>query len=202
MIIFLNILNFSFVRLISIMPIQSFSTFIRMTEFCGIHVPKTIMDLLLPVKDDDDAVKEIGCKISVDLCRSIVSAQLPDVEGFHFYTLNLERSVTRILDSMKTVVEQPILAVDDWRSKISSPISESGGIIDKALIIPNQRPLPWRPSTMDKRAKEEIRPINWANRPKSYVAVSLLVRCLFWIVILFSLRSFNPCKQMEHTANR
>mmetsp|Transcript_13554 Transcript_13554/g.19441 ORF Transcript_13554/g.19441 Transcript_13554/m.19441 type:complete len:609 (+) Transcript_13554:143-1969(+) len=153
-----------------VMPIQNFSTFIRMTEFCGIHVPKTIMDLLLPVKDDDDAVKEIGCKISVDLCRSIVNAQLPEVEGFHFYTLNLERSVTRILDSMKTVVEPPVLAVDDWRSKISSPISESGGMIDKALIMPSQRPLPWRPSTMDKRAKEEIRPINWANRPKSYVA--------------------------------
>jgi len=31
------------------------------------------------------------------------------------------------------------------------------------------RPLPWRPSAMDERSKEEVRPINWANRPKSYV---------------------------------
>ena len=31
------------------------------------------------------------------------------------------------------------------------------------------RPLPWRPSAMGGRAKEEVRPINWANRPKSYV---------------------------------
>jgi hypothetical protein len=27
----------------------------------------------------------------------------------------------------------------------------------------------WRPSTLDERSKEEVRPINWANRPKSYV---------------------------------
>jgi methylenetetrahydrofolate reductase (NADPH) len=32
------------------------------------------------------------------------------------------------------------------------------------------RPLPWRPSAMDQRSKEEVRPINWANRPKSYVS--------------------------------
>ena len=31
------------------------------------------------------------------------------------------------------------------------------------------RPLPWRPSAMAQRSKEEVRPINWANRPKSYV---------------------------------
>lgn len=31
------------------------------------------------------------------------------------------------------------------------------------------RPLPWRPSAMEQRSKEEVRPINWANRPKSYV---------------------------------
>jgi methylenetetrahydrofolate reductase (NADPH) len=31
------------------------------------------------------------------------------------------------------------------------------------------RQFPWRPSAMEKRSQEEVRPINWANRPKSYV---------------------------------
>ncbi len=33
----------------------------------------------------------------------------------------------------------------------------------------SRRRLPWRPSTMAKREKEDVRPIFWANRPKSYV---------------------------------
>ena len=33
-----------------------------------------------------------------------------------------------------------------------------------------RRRLPWRPSTMANREKEDVRPIFWANRPKSYVA--------------------------------
>ena len=32
-----------------------------------------------------------------------------------------------------------------------------------------RRRLPWRPSTMANREKEDVRPIFWANRPKSYV---------------------------------
>ena len=33
----------------------------------------------------------------------------------------------------------------------------------------SRRRLPWRPSTLTSRSKEEVRPINWANRPKSYM---------------------------------
>ena len=141
-----------------IMPIQSFSSFIRMTDFCGISVPKGVLDLLLPVKDDDDAVKEIGCSIAADMCSKILKARLPGVDGVHFYTLNLERSVTKILHSMRAVEPMP-----------NAPSSgESDG--EDSFLMSRQRQLPWRPSQMEKRAKEEIRPINWANRPKSYVA--------------------------------
>ena len=48
------------------------------------------------------------------------------------------------------------------RSLSNSPSTET--IRSSAL-----RPLPWRPSAMEERSKEEVRPINWANRPKSYV---------------------------------
>lgn len=61
--------------------------------------------------------------------------------GLHFYTLNLERSVVCIL--------------------------EEGGYTESAAM---RRPFPWRASTDSKRAGEDVRPINWANRPQSYVA--------------------------------
>ena len=31
------------------------------------------------------------------------------------------------------------------------------------------RSLPWRRPTTDKRSAEEVRPIFWSNRPKSYI---------------------------------
>jgi methylenetetrahydrofolate reductase (NADPH) len=34
---------------------------------------------------------------------------------------------------------------------------------------PARRPLPWRPSANAKRSSEDVRPIFWATRPKSYI---------------------------------
>ena len=60
--------------------------------------------------------------------------------GLHFYTLNLERSVQVILRRLGIVPEH------------------------------TERVLPWRSATAVRRPKEEVRPIFWANRPKSYLA--------------------------------
>jgi methylenetetrahydrofolate reductase (NADPH) len=58
----------------------------------------------------------------------------------HFYTLNLERSVRLILNG-------------------------SG----YASLAATRRQYPWRASTDLKRAGEDVRPIHWANCPRSYV---------------------------------
>ncbi|CAM9308538.1 unnamed protein product [Ectocarpus sp. 12 AP-2014] len=61
--------------------------------------------------------------------------------GLHFYTLNLERSVRLILDGLR--------------------YTETAA---------TRRTYPWRASALSKRAAEDVRPINWANRPRSYLA--------------------------------
>ncbi len=58
----------------------------------------------------------------------------------HFYTLNLERSVRLILNGV--------------------------GYASKATL---RRQFPWRASTDIRRAREDVRPINWSNCPKSYL---------------------------------
>lgn len=63
------------------------------------------------------------------------------IPGLHFYTLNLESSTMEILDKL--------------------------GFVSKTE---SRRALPWRPSTLPSRVQEEVRPIFWANRPKSYLA--------------------------------
>jgi methylenetetrahydrofolate reductase (NADPH) len=163
-----------------IMPIQSYNSFVRMTEYCNISVPSQVLDRLNPVKDDDEAVKEIGCEIAGEMCRRILETSPEDggVDGVHFYTLNLERSVTRILMSMGAVdVIHPThhnVSIND-----GSTIAVNGDTTQKKVFPPEKleesvrastgRQFPWRPSAMEKRSQEEVRPINWANRPKSYV---------------------------------
>ncbi|KAG0267785.1 hypothetical protein DFQ27_008284 [Actinomortierella ambigua] len=121
-----------------IMPIQSYGGFIRMTTLCKTYVPRHIREALEPIKDDDQAVKEYGVKLAIDMCREMFEA---GSHGFHFYTLNLEKSTRLILEGLKFVAP-------------------------KATV----RPLPWNPSLSKKREKENVRPIFWKNRIKSYVS--------------------------------
>ncbi|CAB3991290.1 methylenetetrahydrofolate reductase-like isoform X1, partial [Paramuricea clavata] len=63
------------------------------------------------------------------------------VPGIHFYTLNREVATTEILKQTSLWSLEPLYA----------------------------RSLPWKPSANVKRIKEEVRPIFWASRAKSYV---------------------------------
>jgi methylenetetrahydrofolate reductase (NADPH) len=60
--------------------------------------------------------------------------------GFHFYTLNLEKSVRLILEGLNFIPEVNVA-----------------------------KPLPWQPSLAKKRQGENVRPIFWKNRLRSYV---------------------------------
>jgi methylenetetrahydrofolate reductase (NADPH) len=147
-----------------IMPIQSWSLFTRMTEYCNIAVPKAIYERLERVKDDDEAVKDIGCEIAAEMCRRIL-AESEDIDGVHFYTLNLERSVTRILKSMGA-----INFIEPNHSSESAPADDTSPSLTATVRANTGRTLPWRPSAMEERNKrEQVRPINWSNRPMSYV---------------------------------
>lgn len=63
------------------------------------------------------------------------------IKTLHMYTLNMEKSALAILLNLGLIEE----------SKIS-------------------RSLPWRPPANVNRVKEDVRPIFWANRPKSYIS--------------------------------
>ncbi|KAJ1730774.1 methylenetetrahydrofolate reductase (NAD(P)H) met13 [Coemansia sp. RSA 1939] len=120
-----------------IMPIQNYGGFKRMTDLCRIKVPQEIWDRLEPIKDDDQAVKDYGIEVAVEMIRKMRAG---GVLGFHFYTINLERSTSRVLEKLGFVP-----AVSDVR------------------------PLPWSPSLSEKRAGENVRPIFWRNHARSYI---------------------------------
>lgn len=79
------------------MPIQSYSSFQRMTQFCRTIVPPHVWERLSPIRDDDEAVKAYGVKLCINMCKTLSEAGIP---GFHFYTLNLEKSVLAVLKGL------------------------------------------------------------------------------------------------------
>merc|ERR1719160_93807 len=119
------------------MPIQSFGGFNRMTSLCKTKVPPEIHARLEPVKDNEEGVKDVGVQLCIEQCKELLDKGTP---GLHFYTLNLETSVCRIIEGLGIRPE--------WTAS---------------------RPLPWRPHPGDVRKNEDVRPIFWANRPGSYV---------------------------------
>jgi methylenetetrahydrofolate reductase (NADPH) len=124
-----------------IMPIMSFERFQKFTEFTGIKVPNDIREALAPIRSDDEDVRSYGVDLCVTMARQLLELGAP---GLHFYTLNLESSVTEVLERMNLL--------EDCRTR---------------------RPMPWRASTSANRKAEEVRPIFWSNRPKSYLARTL-----------------------------
>ena len=109
-----------------------------MTEFCKTKVPQEFTDALEPIKDDEGKVKECGVDLAVQMCNTLLESGV--IMGLHFYTLNLETSVLRIIDRMQLF--------DDWTAT---------------------RELPWRTVMDPQRKDENVRPIFWANRPASYI---------------------------------
>ncbi|EGG23463.1 methylenetetrahydrofolate reductase [Cavenderia fasciculata] len=121
-----------------IMPIHTYAGFKRMTTLSKTVVPQHILDALEPIKDNDEEVKKYGVNLCIEMCKQMVAA---GVDGLHFYTLNLERSVRKVLKGLE-------------------------------MIRPDQlhRYLPWAQCASTNRLKEEVRPIFWKNRPRSYIS--------------------------------
>ncbi|KAJ9484216.1 hypothetical protein VN97_g9165 [Penicillium thymicola] len=123
-----------------IMPIQTYASFIRRSNWTKVQVPHQWMEALEPVKNDDSAVRDIGKTLIADMCRKLFAA---GIKHLHFYTMNLAQATQLVLKELDL-----------------SPSDES----------PIQRALPWRPSLGLGRRTEDVRPVFWRNRNSSYVA--------------------------------
>ncbi|KAF8141572.1 methylenetetrahydrofolate reductase-domain-containing protein [Boletus edulis] len=123
-----------------IAPIQTWNGFLKATTLAKIKIPQLYMDTLEPHKNNDEKVREIGTRLVADMCRKILDAGL-GIKGLHFYTMNLEKGTKMLLEELNLVPR-----------------------------IETIKPLPWRQSLTPSRRQENIRPIFWANRAKSYLS--------------------------------
>ncbi|EAS29456.3 methylenetetrahydrofolate reductase [Coccidioides immitis RS] len=123
-----------------IMPISTYASFLRRSNWVKCKVPESWMEALEPVKNDDAAVKQIGKKLVANMCQKILDS---GIRHLHFYTMNLAQATKMVLEELKLI-----------------PSYET----------PLQKPLPWRQSLGLGRRDEDVRPIFWRHRHQSYVA--------------------------------
>ncbi|KAI1481900.1 methylenetetrahydrofolate reduct [Daldinia eschscholtzii] len=123
-----------------IMPIATYASFLRRANHMNCKIPEEWMAALEPVKNDDAAVREVGKTLVAQLCRKIMSA---GIVHLHFYTMNLAQATRMVLEEL------------DWM-----PTSNR----------PRKQALPWKQSLALGRREEDVRPIFWRNRNKSYVS--------------------------------
>lgn len=81
-----------------IMCINAYGGFAKMTKFCKTRVPDALHEKMESIKDDADAVKQFGITFGTAMCNQLVASKKTSV--LHFYTLNLEKVVYGVLDTM------------------------------------------------------------------------------------------------------
>lgn len=126
-----------------IMPISNYSAFLRRAKWNDVSIPQNFIDRLEPIKDDDAKVRDEGCKLMTELCQTLVDSKY--VNHLHFYTMNLEKATTMLLDSLHLLSNK---TKNDYECEHSKP---------------------WRKSLNPQRENENVRPIFWKNRKFSYI---------------------------------
>lgn len=124
-----------------IMPINTYASFVRRCNHMDCKIPSKWLAALEEVKNDDATVRNIGTGFVAEMCRKILDSGL--IHHLHFYTMNLAHATRMVLEDLNL-----------------TPTDER----------PSKKALPWRQSLGFGRREEDVRPIFWKNRNKSYVA--------------------------------
>ncbi|KAL2220264.1 putative methylenetetrahydrofolate reductase [Thermoascus aurantiacus ATCC 26904] len=113
-----------------LMPIQSYNILTRVTKLSHARIPPEILSRVEAVKTDDEAVKRVGVDIVSELVEGIKEMPCPTPRGFHFYTLNLEKSVSFILERCDLI--PPSTEVSDEADE--TPVADGPSIKDGAFL--------------------------------------------------------------------
>ena len=94
-----------------IMPIHNYGRFLKFTQFCELSIPDLVSTQLESIKNDDSSVINFGIDQATTMCKKLIEEGVP---GLHFYTLNLEHSVSKILKSLDLVSSRGISKELPW----------------------------------------------------------------------------------------
>jgi len=118
------------------MPIQSYQMIKRTTKLSHAVMPPDIMSRLDTVRGDDEMVKKVGVDILSEIVALLKTSSNGNSapRGFHFYTLNLEKAVSFILERTGLIPPLP----SDIGSAILDPLP-TDSLKSLTLSPPRQR---------------------------------------------------------------
>jgi methylenetetrahydrofolate reductase (NADPH) len=80
-----------------IMPIHSYRIFKNVIKLSNARMPESFIASIEKERLDEDAVRGIGLRFMVALCRTLINAGVPYL---HVYTMNLERATSRLVNTL------------------------------------------------------------------------------------------------------
>jgi len=98
-----------------LMPIQSYQMIKRTTKLSHASFPEELLARLDAVKGDDERVKMVGVDVLIDIIEQVkkTKSRTPGPNGFHFYTLNLEKVVSFVLERSQLIPDESDSDGDD-----------------------------------------------------------------------------------------
>jgi len=84
----------------ALLPILNASQIRRFTTLCGASIPTDLNSLLTQMEDNDDQVIQLGIDYATQQAENLLSNKVP---GIHFYVLNKNYSVQKILKNLNLV---------------------------------------------------------------------------------------------------
>jgi methylenetetrahydrofolate reductase (NADPH) len=106
-----------------LMPIQSYQILRRTTKLSHAKLPPDILARLDAVKGDDEAVKSVGVDILSEIVERLKKRNHRGPRGFHFYTLNLEKVVSYIIERCHLIRDTVALDAEE-AIEISNDLTE------------------------------------------------------------------------------
>lgn len=96
-----------------ILPFINYNSLMRMVRLTRVEIPKTMLDHLETIRNDDRAVEKYGQQVTLAICQTLRKA---GVLGFHFYTLNRIESTKYIIESLDIQLPSSL----PWRPRLNS----------------------------------------------------------------------------------
>ncbi|KAH9901989.1 methylenetetrahydrofolate reductase-domain-containing protein [Xylariomycetidae sp. FL2044] len=146
-----------------LMPIQSYQMIKRTTKLSHAKIPDDIMTRLDEVKKDDAKVKEVGVDILSEIVEQVkeIKSRTPGPRGFHFYTLNLEKAVSFVVERThlippSTPEEEEAIADDDSLPPAVPAIHVNGNSSQEHLSVSRDRSTSRRQSTVGSEPRNRV----------------------------------------------
>ena len=148
-----------------LMPLQSYEILTRTTKLAHAKLPLELLRKLQGVKGDDEAVKQVGVEAMHDIIESIRDVKANGLRGFHFYTLNLEKAVSSLLERCNLISPDPddnnISGIDD------EPIMINGDTAYNRALSSTSSSAAAQLTTNSHRSSSPARPIPPNSNPLS-----------------------------------